>query len=279
MKIEKISAYTPRIKTQNPVFGAMKASQFEGLDYACMRQFKAPIEKFNEMKDFYNWAADKLNKKSGKNLTGKSKETEERRKVLISGWQEGLKNYSPAVGLVAIMSVLKNLKPSNDALPPLFNNTVFEETLADVEGALALERDFKFDISKVYKSHLKSMFFSIDKETEIKDGWITIPSASEDNNTSKNAELLNTLSYKTWCTKGVKSEIYLQDFGFRIYVKNGEPELCIRLLGREVCEIQGRLNNSQIPEEYKQLVIDYIEENGFTVDCDTDMELYGGSVD
>ena len=274
MKIDRVMFYTPHMNI-TPAFGMMKASQFEGLDYTCMRQFKAPIEKFNGIKDFYNWAVRSFNKKSEKNLSGKTKETEEQRVNILRDWNNGLKNYSPAIALITISSLLKNLKPSNDNLPPVFYNKVFEETLADVEGAVALDKDFQFDISKLYKQHLKSMFLLDNSGRKIKDGWIEVSAARTNEEGSKNAELLNALSYKTWCTKGVKSEIYVKEFNFRILVKNGEPQVCIRLLDNTVCEIQGRLNDSKIPDEYKEQVMNYIENSGFDLDCDMEEELYG----
>lgn len=40
----------------NPNFQAMKKSQFKGIDYAVVEKFKAPIEKFDVIADFQNWA-------------------------------------------------------------------------------------------------------------------------------------------------------------------------------------------------------------------------------
>ncbi len=273
MKINGIKPQTPYQYGTLPAFCAMKSSQFEGLDYSCMRKFKAPIEKFKSLNDFYNWVNTAINKKTNRSLTGKTEGTELKRQNLLNDWREGLQKYSPAISLLTLTSILKNIKSSNDTLPPVFHNTIFEETVADLEGAVALERDFQFDMSKVYKQHLKSTFLS--DSSKNKDGWITIPSGFEDKNTEKNAGLLNLLSRKTWCTKGVKSEIYIKTFGFRIFVKDGEPEVCLRMAGNIVCEIQGRLNDYKIPEEYKSIVIDYIEENELEIDCDTEAELYG----
>ena len=37
-------------------FGAMKKSEFEGIDLAVVQKFKAPIEKFNSNNDLQKWA-------------------------------------------------------------------------------------------------------------------------------------------------------------------------------------------------------------------------------
>ena len=266
--------YNRKKSPQKLNFSAMKASQFDGLDYSCMRKFKAPIEKFNSLKDFYVWTQEKLNKFIfDKSLKGKSKETEEYRKTILKQWQEGLGEYSTSIALLSMGSLIKNLKPDNDNVPPLFNNSIFEETVADVEGAVALDREFQFEITKLYKKHLKEAIIAKTK-LGVQDGWVEIPVAKTPKQAQKNTELLNILSRKTWCTKGVVSNIYVKQFGFRIYIENGEPEICIRTLDNSVYEIQGRLNDSVIPDKYKDLVIDYIEKNNLDIDCDTEAALY-----
>ena len=40
-------------------FGALKKTQFDGLDYAAVEKFKAPIEKFNSNEDLQKWCKDK----------------------------------------------------------------------------------------------------------------------------------------------------------------------------------------------------------------------------
>ncbi len=278
MKVKMTDVCTSGAKRSIPsavAFKSMKVSQFEGFDYSCIRQHKAPIEKFNGMNDFYNWAFEHMKKKLSKKMIGKSPETESKRCDILNKWQNGVRNYSPAVALISIASIIKDLKNSNDNLPPVFHSSVFEETVADIEGALALEPEFQFDMSKIYKKHLKAKFVSTGNEGVVRNGWVTVPSTAEDSDIEKNAELLNTISYKMWCTKGVQGKVYLKNFSFRIYIENGLPQICIRLLNNTVHEIQGRLNDSRIPDEYKRMVEDYIEENRFRIDCDTEDDLYG----
>ena len=47
-------------QSYTPTFGAMKKSQFKGLDLICVNTFKAPIEKFNSNADLQSWAKNKL---------------------------------------------------------------------------------------------------------------------------------------------------------------------------------------------------------------------------
>ncbi len=277
MKINRIIGYSLPQESQNQVnYKAMKSSQFEGLDYFCMRQQKAPIEKFNGLRDFYNWALIQLNKKIKKDLRGKSEGTKEKRISLLEAWKAGLENYSPIVSLITLPSLVKNLKTNNDNLPPIFNSTVFEETISDLEGALFLDREFQFDISSVYKKNLQDkMLLITTRKSEFQEGWIKITPSKNEEEVKKNAELLNVFSRKTWCTKGVKSEIYVKNFGFRIFVRNGEPVLCIRLQNNTVCEIQGSNNDSVIPQNYRPLIMDYIDKNNLELDCDMEAELAG----
>ena len=53
MQVLKINNYYSQ---NNLSFEAMKPNQFKGLDYAVVRKFKAPVEKFRCMQDFQNWA-------------------------------------------------------------------------------------------------------------------------------------------------------------------------------------------------------------------------------
>ena len=41
-----------KLETARPTFQAMKPNQFKGIDYAVVRKFKAPVEKFNSNSDF-----------------------------------------------------------------------------------------------------------------------------------------------------------------------------------------------------------------------------------
>ena len=63
------------IQQQNNMnFQAMKPSQFKGFDYAVVRKFKAPVEKFNENADFQAWAKKQFSATINKLFGGRSQE-------------------------------------------------------------------------------------------------------------------------------------------------------------------------------------------------------------
>ena len=57
-------SYSMRISNidSNLSFQAMKPNQFSGIDYAVVRKFKAPVEKFNSNIDFQVWVNTLLKK-------------------------------------------------------------------------------------------------------------------------------------------------------------------------------------------------------------------------
>ena len=100
-------------------FEAMKPNQFKGFDYACVRKFKAPVEKFETEKNFYGWAMDKLNVFVKEKLVeGKSDLTVTRRKEGIFEWRTelGFDLEAAPLALIVLSSILKDLKPNNDKL-------------------------------------------------------------------------------------------------------------------------------------------------------------------
>ena len=67
-------------------FTAMKSSAFTGFDYACMRKFKAPIEKFKSLDDFYIWAEKNFYRLSEIDLKGRNDIVVSERKKMLSKW-------------------------------------------------------------------------------------------------------------------------------------------------------------------------------------------------
>ena len=76
----------------NLSFQAMKPNQFSGIDYAVVRKFKAPVEKFNSNIDFQAWADVLLKKISQSENKSSLKSIDLQRKFALNKWKEFLLN-------------------------------------------------------------------------------------------------------------------------------------------------------------------------------------------
>ena len=243
----------------NLSFSAMKPNQFKNIDYACVRKFKAPVEKFNNINDFKEWAIKKFNEICSKDLKGKNDETIFQRTMITEEWKTFLLNLgSASTALIAILSLLKNIKNNNDNLPPIFCKESFDKTLDAIKIELDQNKEYQFNFSSIYKTFLRSHLLG----KNITNGWIVIPSKTNSpNQFFNNVTLLKLLSNKTWCTKAYMAESHLQNGDFHIFVKNGDAKLCLRFVGDEVLEIQNERNDSKIDFKTFHEVKKYINEN------------------
>ena len=133
----------------NLSFQAMKPNQFSGIDYAVVRKFKAPVEKFNSNIDFQAWANALLKKicqpEDKKILNG----IDMQRKFALNKWREFLlnnENYSPAKSLFIFKSMLKNI------IPPVINIPILEKTISQSEQKIETNKNKPFDFNKRYNS-------------------------------------------------------------------------------------------------------------------------------
>ncbi len=240
-------------------FCAMKPNQFKNIDYACVRKFKAPVEKFNTINDFKEWANKKFNEIIIKDLRGKNDETIFQRTMITEEWKAFLLNScSASTALIVISSLLKNIKSSNDNLPPVFCKDSFEKTINTITDELKHDKDYQFNFSTIYKSFLQNHLLG----KNIKSGWVIIPSQMNvQNNFKQNVSLLKLLSNKTWCTKAYMAEAHLKNGDFHIFMQNGTAKLCLRFVGDEVVEIQNERNDSKIDYKIFHEIKRYINEN------------------
>ena len=247
----------------NPNFCAMKPNQFKNIDYACVRKFKAPVEKFNTLNDFREWALKKFNEISAKNLKGKNDETIFQRTMITEEWKAFLLNSCTAsTALIAISSLLKSLKINNDTLPPIFCKESFYRTVESIQNELDQDKDYQFNFSSIYKTFLRTHLLG----ENIKNGWIVIPSKiNSPNQFNKNVSLLKLISNKTWCTKAYMAESHLQNGDFHVLIKNGEAKLCLRFVGDEIYEIQNERNDSKIDYKNFHEIKNYIDQNNLSL--------------
>lgn len=248
-------------------FCAMKKSEFDGVDYAVVERFKAPIEKFNTNKDLQDWAENQSKKILNKTYKGRHNTISRQRNEIIQNWNNYFSNnLRPSAKLLVLKSITKDLKTNNDKLPPDFKQSAIMAALEQLNIELKSNPKYQFDFNKIYMLELKNTYIEDTDTGEKQTGWITIPSRSHDKeNFDSNIAKLKTLSAKRWCTKSINSEYYLRNGDFHIYLEDGKPKIAIRLFGNQIVEIEGELNNQTVPQDYLDEVKTYIEENKFSM--------------
>ena len=251
----------------NFTFRAMKPSQFEGIDYAVVRKFKAPVEKFNSNSDFQAWAFNKLENIMDKTFDNKISFVHYQRKFSLNKWKDFLlqkvPEWSYAKLLLVYSAIIQGLKENNSEVPPIIKPEILDTAIEDLEQKLSKNKDLSFSLSEAYK---KRISLEVLKDVpENYTGWLILPSKRKDSeNFEKNVEKLKLLSDKLWCIqKWYHAETYLSVGDFHIYLKNGIPQIAIRFHGCEIQEIQGEKNDSVVPKEYIDMVKNYILKNDY----------------
>ena len=259
-------------KKSIPTFEAMKPNQFKGLDYAVVRKFKAPVEKFRGVHDFQAWAKCLLKKSYLSDRLSISIRANKERKVAIDKWKKFIdskeNDWLPAKRLLVFASVMKNLKKGNEEVPPVINEKILEESLSSIDAKLAINKELKFDFNKLYKSKLKDYY--LNGLSADYTGWVKIlPKKLDSENYERNVELLKILSNKNWCTKrGIQAKSHLEKEEMHIYLEKGCPKLGVRIDSNEVREIQGEKNNSVIPINYLNELKRYFDEGNYFLSDD-----------
>ena len=262
-------------RNYNPAFEAMKPSQFTGVDYAVVRKFKAPVEKFNVHSDFYAWAKEKLDLILSIVYKGRSFSTEINRKLILNSWKDFFEqkrnDYSLPDRLLIFSSLVKDLKTTDDNLPPELRPKVLNASFDCIKSLLSKNKDELFDFKNIYYEQLRTELIT---PIEKKDGWVVIPSQKNDSkNFDDNAVKLQLLSSSKWCTKSQYAKTYLKSGDFHIYLENGLPKVGIRFSGSQIIEIQGVENNDKIPCEYLDKVKGYIKSGDYFISEDVDYIL------
>lgn len=247
----------------------MKASQFKGVDYAVMRKFKAPIEKFDEINDFYHWSKNLITGLAYQHFPGRQQTITEQRKDLLYKWFYHFTNnpntYTPAMFLLAFAAITKNLKPNTDTLPPELNEIALIDSFSQIEEFVNSNNDEKVDFYKIYQNKLRKTYLDTENVNTNREDtlWVKIHSKQHDpKNYEANVKKLKELSYRTWCTtKTSVAKSYLNDGDFHIFFVNEKPKLAIRMIGDSIQEIQGEQNNASIPLRYYDEFVNYCRKN------------------
>lgn len=254
------------LKRDTVSFGSLKKTQFEGIDFAVVEKFKAPIEKFNTNEDLQNWCDKKIKDEIlNKDFGGRSDESKIQRKAMLKEWTDYVLNentaYNKAIALLILNSITKNLKQDNDKIPPILNKGVLSECVSDIEKDIKLDKKYSFDFGKLYETKLRNFYMEEMNTGETDTKWVVIPSKKHDEkNFEANVEKLKTLSHKNWCTKTFKAEPYLSEGDFHVYLENEQPKLGVRFVENKIQETQGELNNGRIPNDYYDVFESHIKE-------------------
>ena len=254
-------------KNYNPSFSAMKAHDFKGADYVCMRKLKnVPIEQFNSRADFINWSIEKIKEycHPSFSMPARTAEVTQTRKLLINQWIKELLTHTSEFpipfSLVMIKDIIKNLKPNNDAYPMVFNFKAAKATLAELATK---EKDPYVDASKIYSKHLLNMF--LDKSNNGQKRWHVMKSLTHDPvNYENNATKVQLLSHHTWCSANATAKTHLIYGDIHILEEKNSPRVAIRFMDDVIDEIQSVGNKGIIPEDLG-VVVDYISKNKFKV--------------
>lgn len=266
------------LKHDTVSFGAMKKAQFDGINRMIVERFKAPIEKFNTQNDFQAWAGKMTENLMNKNFGGRQAETIEQRKHMLKEWKDYVLTengvYTSAIGLLILSAITNDLKHDNDKIPPVLNKGVLADCVSEISKNSEGNKDYQPNFRKMYETKLRAQYFNDEASVNDNTGWVVIPSKINDpENFEANVEKLKTLSHKNWCTKALSTKQYLSDGDFHVYLENGKPKLGVRFIGDEIQEIQGELNNEEIPLAYFDEVQKHIDKNGLKLKEDAKDEI------
>ena len=266
----RISAITPNYYGyQHSVsFGTMKKRDFEGVDFAVVEKFKAPIQKFKTNDDLQKWANTKIHEEYlNTHFGGRTHETRRLRKSILNNWIDFLSGndaYKNTTKLLILNAITKDLKDTTNTLPPELDIQVLNATVNNLENVLKNEPKILFDFKKIYNANLLAKCLNDSNKNYT--GWVKIPSKIHDEkNFDQNVDKLKLMSYHTWCTKNMTAREYLAAGDFHIYNENGAPKIGIRLKNDEIREIQGELNNSRFAARYLALVNNYIKDQNLAI--------------
>ncbi len=248
-------------------FTAMKKSQFSGIDFSVVEKFKAPIEKFNTMEDFENWAGGQYKELVSKDFGGRDDIVANQRYRMKKEWNYFLSDggkYSPAERLLILNGITKGLDPKNNNYMPAYNETILNKTMNGLFENLSEDKKYKYDFGKIYTNNLKDFYAKDISENYT--GWTIIPSRTNDReNFDSNVKKLQSISGSHWCTKSTHAKPYLTMGDFHIYFEKGDPKIALRFDEDVAVEFQGVSNNDRLVPEYFNVLEKYVEENDISL--------------
>ncbi len=255
----------PSLACDTVSFGAMKKSEFESLELAVVEKYKLPIEKFNSKKDLAKYSQKGLESLQTLPLKGKSSDTENLRKQILTEWRKFFKNnsekYPAYIAFLVMKGLYENLKEDNDRLPPQLDVGVLDKTLEKIKVGFEKDKHFSYGFSNMYRKNLTEEMLENSFAAKEKTGWILIPSKSHaPENFAQNVERLRALSYSTWCTANTAGKHHLELGDFHFYVVDGVTQVVLRMFDGKVAEIEGIKNDWSIPPKFLDEITSYMKE-------------------
>ena len=249
-------------------FGAMKKSKFQGTDLAVINKFKAPIEKFNTNEEFQNWCKEKTKEEySDGYYMAQDMNATFKRESILNDWNTYLtkedNDYTEAQKLFIMNGITRDLKKTTNTMPSILNKEVLKQTMDEIDEEFinnGAKRELSFN--KIYSDNLRANYLQgiIPDENGNNANWVIIPSRSEDiDNFEYNAEMLQALSHKEWCTKSYKAPAYITNGAFHIYIDEGKTRIGIKYNGDTIEEIQGEGNDSNVSEKYIPVLLEHVQ--------------------
>lgn len=136
-----------------------------------------------------------------KDFFGRREEAQIERKEMIKEWYDYVTKendaYTSAIQLMILKSIIKDLKPNEDTLPPVLNKGVLARTVMNVQNRLRQDEKTNLNFDKEYRLNLqKSMLEEETALDESLNGWIVIPSKEHDpENFEANVDKLKMFSH------------------------------------------------------------------------------------
>ncbi len=242
----------------------LKKSDFRYWDLAAIEKFKPNIQKFKSKADLQIYAQEQINIIKQKDYGARCETATKERKKILDNWFNCVCNnttFSNTQKLIILSAITKNLKNTEDKLPPLLCTNVLANTFDDLDKRLEANPKENFDFLKMYNKRLKAEY-SDSEDISTGEKWIFIPSRNNDpDNFEKNIKKLQIFSSNTWCVKDSSAKRYLSNCDAHVYIENGQPKVCLMVENGEITEIQGILNNDTIPIKYAEKIFDHMSNN------------------
>ena len=167
----------------------LKKSDFKGSDLAVIERYKPNIQQFKSKEDLQTFAEGKVNELKEKNFGGRQQETKVQRKAMLKEWFDYVIKendaYSNTQRLIILSAITKDLKPSNDAIPPVLNKGTLAQTVTELEEKLKVNPKENFDFNKMYQNNLRTSLMKDFSTGETMTGWVVIPSKKHDSKNFK----------------------------------------------------------------------------------------------
>lgn len=253
----------------HPSFGMVKKSELDGYDLVCANKFKSPLEKFKTPDDFKLWAIEELIKKFQlEQYKQDDWETNQAININLNIWtnyivRDNFYLQNPALSLIIFDAITNELSPHTYDLPPLFDEKILKKTISQLDEKINNDKNTNFNFNKMYQSNLRLDYLKDEIEKNpTTNFWVKVTSKDHDpDNYAENVQKLRALSKKSWSTKGIYADKYLNKGDFYVYLENNKPRIGVRMDGDKIDEIQGIENNNKIPLKYLDAIKDLIKEN------------------